>query len=169
VGILLLLTGCGRSEPRAEGIVERWLLALNQGPAGEPDRYATPVVSRAVLPSHRAADPGELDVIEVGRARACGYRGPMVCEAQVPFRVVFVGGDEIRSDALVGVHRSESDVVGSRVFAVIDRSTEAELPSEGGPPIAGVDPPGWLAALGAAIALAALSEAAMRLTRRRQG
>ncbi|HET9671975.1 MAG TPA: hypothetical protein VFQ40_03910 [Actinomycetota bacterium] len=168
VVIGLLVSGCATAE-RPEGVVERWLLALNQGPAGQPERYATSVVSRTILPAHRDAAPGELDVIEVGRARPCAYRGPMVCEARVPFRVVLVDGEEIRSDALVGVHRSDSAVAKSRVFAVVDRSDEAMLPSEGGPPIGGADPATWLIALGAAVGTALLSEGAMHVARARKG
>jgi hypothetical protein len=161
---LLSLASCAVPD-RPEGVVERWLLALNQGRAGEPLRYAYRGVSDVVLPSWRSADPGAFDVIEVGRARPCSYLGPAVCEAMVPFRVVLVDEDEVRFVALVGVDRRDSAVVPSRVFGVTDPGGNLRLPSEGGPPIGGAAATLWLAAIGTAVGLALLSEAAMRLTR----
>jgi hypothetical protein len=67
----LALSACAGQE-RPEGIVERWLLALNQGAAGEPDRYAPNAASEEILPGWEHLDPGELDVVEVARARTPG-------------------------------------------------------------------------------------------------
>lgn len=162
---LLSLASCAVPD-RPEGVVERWLLALNQGGAGEPMRYAYRSVSDAVLPGWRSVDPGAFDVIEVGRARTCSYRGPGVCEATVPFRVVPADGGEIRFDALVGVDPHDSGVVPGRVFAVTRPSGDRELPSEGGPPIGAAAAPAWLAALGIGVGIACVCELAMRLVRR---
>lgn len=163
---LLSLVSCGGHE-RPEGIVERWLLALNQGSAGRPDRYAVRQVSDAVLPGWRSADPGTFDVIEVGRARPCMYRGPAECDAAVPFRVVLLDGGEVRSDALVGFDRATRNGVPDRVFAVTAPGTGQELPSEGGPPIGSAGAAGWLLAVGTGLGLILLGEGAMRLVRRR--
>ena len=74
---LVALTSACSSEQRPEGITERWLLSLNQGAAGRPDRYAPDEVSEQVVPGWHDLDPGFLDVItvepqvhSVGRARA---------------------------------------------------------------------------------------------------
>ena len=165
LAVLLFLSACAVRE-RPEGIVERWLSVLNQGSAGEPLRYADADVSDAVLSGWRSADPGAFDVIEVGRARACAYRGPAECDAAVPFRVVSVDGDEVRFDALVGFDRSVEDALPNRVFAVTSPGGVHELPSGGGPPIASAGGAGWLLALGTGMGLILLSEAAMRLVRR---
>jgi hypothetical protein len=165
VGLVLLgLPSCAAPE-RPEGIVERWLLALNQGSAGEPLRYADRGVSDAILPGWRSADPAAFDVIEVGRARPCGYRGPAACEAAVPFRAVLADGREIRFDALVGVDRRDGAVVPSRVFALTGPAGGLTLPSEGGPPIGVAGGPAWLAALGIGLAIALVAEVVMRLVR----
>jgi hypothetical protein len=162
---LLSLASCAVPD-RPEGIVERWLLALNQGSAGEPMRYAYRDVSSSVLPNWKSADPGAFDVIEVGRARPCSYRGPAACVAMVPFRAVLADGGQVRFDALVGVDRRSTGVVPSRVFGVTGPSGgNLRLPSEGGPPIGAADTLMWLAALGVAIALALVGEIVMRLVR----
>jgi hypothetical protein len=161
--MLSALSACAARE-RPEGIVERWLSALNQGSAGEPLHYANQAVSEAVLPGWRSAGPGAFDVIEVGRARSCAYRGPAECDAAVPFRVVLVDGDEVRSDALVG-----SDVrhtFATRVFAVTAPGAAHELPSEGAAPIGSAGAAGWLLAVGIGLGLILLFEGAMRLVRR---
>ena len=62
---LVALTSACSSEQRPEGITERWLLSLNQGAAGQPDRYAPDEVSEQVVPGWHDLDPGFLDVITV--------------------------------------------------------------------------------------------------------
>jgi len=49
-------SSCAAQE-HPEGIVERWLLALNQGSAGEPLRYADADVTDALVPECRSAAP----------------------------------------------------------------------------------------------------------------
>lgn len=82
----LLLPACASTE-RPEGIVERWLLSLNQGAAGEPERYATDALSDAVLHDWAELEPGQLDEIDVGDATALGDGS-----FSVPFRVVNLDG-----------------------------------------------------------------------------
>jgi hypothetical protein len=167
---LLMPTGCARTE-RPEGIVERWLLALNQGQAGEPERYAPVDVSLQVLPEYRDADPGEFDVIEVGRAFVghCGSALPPAescpvgtASAAVPFRVVGLDGTAFDLEAHLldrgGGWRIEGLVDGPR-----------NVPSSGGPPISGAPAVGWLIAIAAAIALVIFGEGAMRLARGSRG
>ena len=157
---LVFFSACA-SQERPEGIVERWLLALDQGAAGEPDRYAPNAVSDEVLPGWEHLDPGELDVVEVARA---GTPQPDACEGGtrfVPFQVVRLDGSRFRSTACVS---------GNRVTQLTDRVgfTDATFPSEGGPPIrddrAGV----WGIAIGVGIALVILGEGLMRLVRSRR-
>jgi hypothetical protein len=154
VTVMVALGACGQPE-RPEGIVERWLLSLNQGAAGRPDAYAPGDVSQQVLPRWQGLDPGELDVIEVGRG------GPGEGEIdQVPFRVVTVEGDELRGLA---------NVEGDRVTAILTtaQTPVGPLPSEGGR--SSHDPvhaAGWLAALAVAGTLIASTWGLMALVRR---
>jgi hypothetical protein len=164
--VVLLLTACATTTERPEGIVERWLSALNQGSAGEPLRYAYLSVSGSVLPGWRTADPGAFDVIEVGRARSCTYVGPAACEARVPFRVVLTDGEQMRFDALVGIDRAADEPTPSRVIGVVAAGPQPRLPSEGGPPIGSASTSGWLLAIGTGLGLLLLAEGAMRFVRR---
>ena len=158
VGVVLLaLAGCASQEPRPEGIVERWLLALNQGSAGRPDRYAPARISDTVLPGWEEHDPGELDSIEVAR------RGPsaVTCsggEYVVPFRVVRLNGKELRSTACVS---------GSRITRLSSRLsfTGPVFPSEGGLVVSEIGTPTWLLAVGVGLLILLASELLMRLVR----
>ncbi|MGH2556909.1 MAG: hypothetical protein ACRDHO_14500, partial [Actinomycetota bacterium] len=62
----LFLSACGGTD-RPEGVVERWLISLNQGRAGEPDKYAPNELSQRILSNWQERDPGDLQVIEVGK------------------------------------------------------------------------------------------------------
>jgi hypothetical protein len=93
--ILIALAGCAAQEQRPEGIVQRWLVALNQGSAGEPGRYALESLSGTILPDWRRSEPGHFDVIDVQPAaiRSCSvaFAGDS-CEPQgrmasVPFNL----------------------------------------------------------------------------------
>ncbi|HEV8419846.1 MAG TPA: hypothetical protein VGR13_00680, partial [Actinomycetota bacterium] len=92
----LLLPACGGTD-RPEGVVERWLVSLNQGKAGEPDRFAPDELSQRILPHWQSRDPGELDVIEVGGGKPAtsGPRLPPGRRYLVPFRVERLDGDEM--------------------------------------------------------------------------
>jgi hypothetical protein len=150
----LVLSACAGQE-RPEGIVERWLLALNQGAAGEPDRYAPNAASEEVLPGWEHLDPGELDVVEV--ARSSTPRGDPCAEGTfVPFRVVRLDGSQLRSAACVA---------GTRVTQLTDRvgSTDPSFPSEGGPPIQDERAGVWGIAIGVGVGLVLVGEALMRV------
>jgi hypothetical protein len=85
----LLLTSCGHTD-RPEGVVERWLISLNQGAAGRPGAYADARVSEAVLPGWERCDPGALNSIEVGRGEQLtpvGVQGRTT--ASVPYRIEY--------------------------------------------------------------------------------
>ena len=84
---VLALVACAR-EARPDGVVENWLRSLNQGAAGQPDRYAPDAVSEHIVPGWHDVDPGQLDVIEVGAptSTATGQ--------DVPFHLANVDGAE---------------------------------------------------------------------------
>lgn len=89
---LAALPSCA-SQDRPEGVVERWLISLNQGAAGEPERFATDDVSERILPGFDACEPNALDVIEVGAGRVTQLKSE-VEEAEVPYRVEYASDRE---------------------------------------------------------------------------
>jgi hypothetical protein len=148
VAALLALVACAASE-RPEGIVERWLISLNQGVAGDPGAYAPDEVSDRIVPRWDDLDPGELDEIEVGRA-VPDERGTSI----VPFRIVSLDGAVLVGTAIV------------RDGRVHDASRTEEippLPSEGGPGLDRGAGPAWLAAIGLAGLLILATIGLMRL------
>jgi hypothetical protein len=154
---VLVLFACGGAE-RPEGIVERWLTSLNQGKAGRPELYASDSLSQQIVPDWEGREPGELDLIEVGRAgRASGPDS-----WYVPFRVEFVSGQAVQRAVIVSTRRGAPRVV-SFTGVVEDHL----LPSEGGPTVAGGGFVAWLAAIGVAALLVLGSSAIMSVVRRR--
>jgi hypothetical protein len=143
IAMALALAACSSVE-RPEGIVERWLVSLNQGAAGRPDTYATPEVSEIVLPGWRDREPGAMDLIRVGRG-VPGEGGSV----QVPFRIVREDGTS---------ERFLASLVGGRVVALPRTTVGPIAPSIGHAPLAA-----WLAAIGIALVLALLTAALMRL------
>jgi len=156
----LLLPACAGTD-RPEGIVERWLTSLNQGAAGRPSRYAPDSVSQEILPNWRNLDPGELDVIEVGKGRTfISKEGG----ARVPFRVVDTSGREVRATALL---ERNPDGTGGTIVRIEPATADLLLPSEGGPRIETATPAMWLAAASVALLFVLLSAALMSLVSRR--
>jgi hypothetical protein len=157
--VLIALAACSAQEQRPEGIVERWLVALNQGSAGQPGRYAPVAVSEEVLPGWEKLDPGEFDVIEVGRSNAIG--GTCVEGQIVPFRVVPIEGHELRDAACV---------VGSRIAQLtsIRGISGPVFPSEGGPAMTEDLSAPWLIAAGIGLLVLLVAEGLMRLVRPRE-
>lgn len=157
--LALVIPACSTSEERPEGLVERWLLSLNQGEAGRPDEYAGDDLSEQILPGYASAEPGELDVIEVGTADV----DDSGLSARVRIRVVRLDGTEI--DAVVRIDRLDGGD-GWYIEDLEPASADAPpLPSEGGPSIGAADAPAWLAALGIAGLLIALTAGLMALVR----
>jgi len=154
----MALAACATAE-RPEGIVERWLISLNQGAAGEPDTYAADKVSRLLVPDWDLTDPGELDRIEVGRGRV---EGPFLLgeEGQyvVPFLIDHLHEGELRATAIL---RMRAD--GWRVEAISLGTFGLRLPSEGGRPLSGVGAIAWLVAIGSAALVILLTAGLMRL------
>jgi len=142
---LVALTSACTSEQRPEGITERWLLSLNQGAAGRPDRYAPEEVSQQIVPGWNELEPGYLDVITV--EPQLHIRGA-IPDAFVPFRLVTKDGAEIDGVAHL-LQNGDS-------WRITDVPTGAPATAGGSPFGAGL--PGWPIALaiGAALVLAAL-------------
>ena len=151
----VLLSGCGGTD-RPEGAVERWLISLNQGKAGEPEKFAPETLSQQILPHWESRDPGDLDVIEVGKAvkvdNIAGARA-------MPFRVERASGVKLNGTAVT--ERRNGDWHVTRLgFG----PQSLRVPSEGGDPIAGASGAAWLVALGISAVLMLLVALAMRLT-----
>jgi hypothetical protein len=161
---VLILSACATPE-RPEGIVERWLLALNQGAAGEPGRYADGSTSDEVLPDWEELEPGQLDLIEVGAAIPVEDAPPRghIGEVHVPFRVVMVDGSETRARAVMARgSRASLLLIGSVDLRTIPPGT---FPSEDGPPIIETTPAAWLVSVLIGAGLVALSWGLMRFVR----
>jgi hypothetical protein len=155
---ILLMPACGGAD-RPEGVVERWLISLNQGKAGEPEQYAPDELSQRILPNWQSRDPGDLDVIEVGKGRPSDVEHTYY---DVPFRVRRSNGSEIsliaRLDARVGTTEgiSEHRVI-ELLAADAGRQAIMPLPSQGGERIGNASATVWLAAAGIAVALVLVS------------
>jgi hypothetical protein len=144
---LVALTSACSSEQRPEGITERWLLSLNQGAAGQPDRYAPDEVSEQVVPGWHELDPGFLDVITI--EPALFIRGA-IPGTFVPFHLVTKDGKDIDGTARL-------QQIGDSLRITQVSVGGGTTPTEGGTPF-GAGLPGWPIALavGALLALAAL-------------
>ena len=158
-----MLSGCSSTQ-RPEGVVERWLLALNQGAAGRPGLYAPDALSERILPGWRTKDPGQLDVIEVGRGTGSHLtlglsRGP---QDSVPYRVVVVDGPTRQGLAVL----TQTNGVW-RVAGLGPPSSRLRLPSQGGPPLGSSSASLWLGALGVAVVLSLMSVGLMTLVGRK--
>lgn len=155
--LLLVLPGCASRE-RPEGIVERWLLALNQGTAGRAGRYADPPTSRLILPGYAASDPGRLDIVEVGAAQRTE------CSWDVPFRVVRVDGREIRGFAIIDICPTASP----KPIAAVELQDvpNGVFPSEGGPSVGTDRPVMWVIAFVIGLGILFFGEGLMRLAGR---
>jgi hypothetical protein len=137
----VLLPACA-STNRPEGAVEAWLNSLNQGSAGRPERYAPDELSQHVLPDWATREPGDLDLIEVGKGRfeprAYGGRPDIYA---VPYRVKDTEGTT--RTGIAGLHRAQG---GWRVVLLASPSADPalEVPSEGGERFATASPSLWL-------------------------
>jgi hypothetical protein len=159
--LLVLVAPACASADRPEGVVERWLISLNQGAAGDPGAYARARVSDLLLPGWEELEPGELDLIEVGRGRTWAFLAGDE-RYVVPFLIEHVGPGRLRASAIL------SDDTGSwRVEALSLGTFGLELPSEAGPGLDRGIGAAWIVAVGVAALLITLSMALMRLVRPR--
>jgi hypothetical protein len=145
----LLSPACGGTD-RPEGLVERWLISLNQGKAGRPEKYAADPLSQRILPNWRTRDPGDLDVIEVGKGRPFDVEHALY---DVPFQVKRASGTEISMIARL----ASFDAPPERVTELLPNYTGLRLPSQGGERIGDASAVVWLIGIGIAFALILLS------------
>jgi len=150
----LLLSGCAHTD-RPEGVVERWLISLNQGKAGRPERYAPDSLSQRILPGWASRKPGDLDVIEVGKGTLYGPF-PGTRNAAVPFKATRLDGWSIT--AVAELHRTSPsgwhiDAIGSET----NFPSYLRVPSECGERIGSASFVVWLSALGVALFLILIS------------
>ncbi len=165
--MLLALAGCASQEQRPEGIVQRWLVALNQGSAGEPGRYAPESLSRTILPDWRFSEPGHFDVIEVRPAAIRGCSVAVVgdsCEPQgrmasVPFNLEDTDGAVASFEVTLVEHRGSWKAV-----ALEPNDHPMPLGKQGWPST--LDWSSWLLAGLTALCITALTVALMMLVRR---
>ena len=152
----ILAGSCAAQAQRPEGIVERWLVSLNQGAAGRPDLYAPDEVSEQVLPGWRSLEPGELDEIEIG-----ADRGARMCEehcADVPFRITDLDGEVTE-----GIAHVESVSGTDWRVASVDLG-RAGLAADGGAwATTGASVTAWYLAIAAAVVLALVAVTGVRL------
>lgn len=143
----LLLPACGTTD-RPEGVVERWLISLNQGKAGQPEKYAPNELSQTVLPHWQNRDPGDLDVIEVGKGRI--YTDDRYL---VPFRVKRLDGVQLSRVAIA----SPISTGRWRIEGLLPPDPSIPVPSAGGERVGRAPWSVWLAGVGIAILLTLLS------------
>lgn len=143
--LLALMPACGGTD-RPEGVVEAWLNSLNQGSAGRPERYAPDALSQRILPNWQDRDPGDIDLIEVGKGRA--FRSPASFPMYVvPYRVELVDGHvergvtELTGDAEAGWH----------VTLLQPAFSDLKVPSEGGDRVGRASIVWWFGAFALAI------------------
>jgi len=164
---LLVSPACGHTD-RPEGVVERWLISLNQGRAGRPDRYAADALNQRILPDWASRDPGDLDLIEVGKGKAVVVPGASASPPReyfaVPFRVERLHGPTSSQIAILLKRGVDWNVVTLRPSSTFP---DLRVPSEGGQRVGGASAVLWLAALGVAFVLVVVSMALMATVGRR--
>jgi hypothetical protein len=142
----LVLPACGGTD-RPEGVVERWLISLNQGKAGQPEKYAPDALSQQILPNWQKRDPGDLDVIEVGKGRASptsrAFQVPRSPSFLVPFRIKRLDGPT--DSGVAGLLQMAKG--GWMVSDLFPPNPSLRVPSEGGDSLGGASPAVWVAAL----------------------
>jgi hypothetical protein len=159
-----VMSGCAHTD-RPEGVVERWLISLNQGSAGRPDQYAPARVSDRILPDRERCDPGALDVVEVGIGGVFPRGGGE--GALAPYRVVYAS--DIADLCGSAVHAAGPTYGFGQLFRppggdwsvvrLLERRRGDEslpLPSEGGGPMVEAPYEVWLVAMLGGIALCGL-------------
>jgi hypothetical protein len=147
-GLLFALAACGPD--RAEGVVERWLQAISQGPTGEPQIYSSNKLADEIVPRPRPASA--LEVIEVGKGSSSGR------EARVPYRVM---RPKLKEEfGVAELRRSGSSW---RIVDLLPKDPALKVPTEGGERIGKAKSVDWLAAAGAGLLLMILVAGIMRL------
>jgi hypothetical protein len=127
--LLIVLGACGVDRP--EGVVERWLTAIAQGPTGEPEVYAATRLTDELVPPPR--EESSLEIIEVGKGIVSGST------ARVPFRIQKHKG---RAEVLTAeLSRSEGSW---RIVKVSPGDPRLKVPTQGGERIGKATLPVWI-------------------------
>jgi len=162
---MTLVPACA-SQERSEGVVERWLLSLNQGAAGQPGRFGgapAEAAADAVLPGWRTLDPGTLDEIEVGSASLRRNGSAQ----DVPFRLRTTDGRVIEGSVTTSScdGGAAADLGGHRCIA---RARLAPIGANlSGSWSAGAGASAWIVALVFAAVFSAIAVGTVGLVRRR--
>jgi hypothetical protein len=93
--VTVVLVACAQA-PRPEGVVQRWLVSLNQGSAGRPERWADADATATAAPWW-PAEPDHIDAMDVGAASG----------GDVPFRIETIDGVVTTGVATVGSRDTE--------------------------------------------------------------
>jgi hypothetical protein len=116
---------------RPEGVVERWLTAIGQGPTGEPEVYASKELADDLVPPPR--EESSLEVIEVGKGSVSGTR------ARVPFRIQVPDGTP--ETHIAELSRVDGDW---QIVRVARPDSELKIPTQGGERIGKASLAVWL-------------------------
>jgi hypothetical protein len=115
----LLALGACTGVDRPEGVVERWLTAISQGPTGEPEIYASKELSDDLVPPPR--EESALEVIEVGKGTISRSK------ARVPFLIQVTDGSQ-------AAHVAELSRNGGdwRIVRITAPDPNLRVPTQGG-------------------------------------
>ena len=146
--LMLALAACQPDRP--EGIVERWLNAISQGPTGEPQIYSSNKLADEVVP--RPRPDSALEVIEVGK----GVSG--AGEARVPFRI-----KPAKKDERLGVAQLRRANGTWRVVELLPEDPALKVPTQGGERVGKAAARDWLIAAAAGLLLLLLVAGVMKV------
>jgi len=144
----LALTGCSQ-QPRPEGVVQRWLVSLNQGAAGQPDRWADAGATATIAPWW-PAEPDHIDAMDVGTANG----------QTVPFRIETTDGSVTTGIATVATRASAS---GTEPYVASVSLGDVQLEAHR---VGGLSPAELAAAAGIGLLLALVAVGVLTLVRR---
>lgn len=147
-GLMLALSACQPDRP--EGIVERWLNAISQGPTGEPQIYSSNKLADEIVP--RPRPDSALEVIEVGKGVS------KAGEARVPFRV-----KPAKEDERLGVAQLRRTKTSWRVVELLPEDPSLKVPTQGGERVGKAAARDWFIAAGAGVLLLVLVAGVMKV------
>jgi hypothetical protein len=154
--IAAIATGCSGGAEHPEGIVERWIVSMNQGRAGAPSRWAEDRATATVSPTWHTDDPGSIDAFSIGIAEA--EDDAFV----VPFTLERLDGTVTSGDVVVA-RRGPGDAPGGLEVK------EVRLGAPSGPTghwMESTTPGAWLLAIAVAVILTIFTVALVRLVER---
>ncbi len=154
VAVAVALSACAAVD-RPEGVVERWLTAIGQGPTGEPEIYASKELADDLVPPPR--EESSLEVIEVGKGTVSGAR------ARVPFRIQIPDGTP--ATHVAELTRTDGEW---QIDRVAGPDSTLLVPTEGGERIGKVSVAVWVGAALTGLAMMVVVALIMRLATPRE-